>query len=321
MMRYKKLGKTGLEISVISAGTWSIGGKNYGEVKKESAIAALRTMVEQGVNVIDTAPVYNAGNAEKIVGEALEGIRDKVFISTKTALYNDSAQGGKAVKDGRYDTIMKLFEESCRNLRTDYIDIYFLHWPVFNVPVSECMRAMMDLKRAGKIGHIGVSNYSIEQIEEAQQYGDVEVIQPPYSMVERSQEDILKWAHEHGIGVMSYGSLGAGILTGAYRTLPKFDENDLRVTFYDYFKEPRFSRIMTMLKTLDKIAAARHASLPEVVLNWSTQKDYVDTAIIGADRPEYALQNCAGMGWTLNDEEMAEIDKAIAIMDKEKEKK
>ena len=201
MVRYKQLGNTGLNVSTLSVGTWAIGGMNYGKVDRDSSIAAIRTMIDQGVNLIDTAPVYNAGNAERVVGEAIEGMRDKVILCTKTALFNDPAQGGKPVKDGRYETIMELFKQSCENLKTDYIDIYLLHWPVFNVPVSECMRAMMDLKKAGKIGHIGVSNYSIAQIEEAQQYGDVEVIQPPYSMVDRSQEEISKWSAEHGIGV------------------------------------------------------------------------------------------------------------------------
>lgn len=312
-MRYKKLGKTGLEISALSVGTWATGGVNYGKVDRAESIEAIREMVGLGVNVVDTAPVYNAGNSERVVGEALAGIRDKVILSTKTALFNDPAQGGAPVKDGRYETIMRLYEESCKNLRTDYIDIYFLHWPVFNVPVEECMRAMMDLKRAGKIGHIGVSNYSIEQIIEAQKYGDVEIIQPPYSMVDRSQEDICKWAAEHGIGVMSYGSLGAGILTGAFRELPKFDENDLRVTFYDYFKEPKFSRIMKLLQVMDEVAAAHGGvKLSQVAVNWSAQKDFISTAIIGVTTRHHAVENCGGMDWELSQEEIGRLDAAIS---------
>ena len=317
-MRYKELGNTGLNISALSVGTWAIGGANYGKVDRKSSIEAIRTMIDLGVNVVDTAPVYNAGNSERVVGEALDGIRDKVILSTKTALFNDPEQNGAAVKDGRYETIMRLFKESCENLKTDYIDIYFLHWPVFNVPVEECMRAMMDLKKAGRIGHIGVSNYSIEQIVEAQQYGDVEIIQPPYSMVDRSQEDICKWAVEHGIGVMSYGSLGAGILTGAVREMPNFDKNDLRLTFYDYFKEPKFSRIMELLKVMDGIAADHgNAKLAQIALNWSTQKDFISTAIIGVINKEQAIENCGGMDWSLSDEEMRRIDEAISKMEQE----
>ena len=318
MVRYKQLGNTGLNVSTLSVGTWAIGGMNYGKVDRDSSIAAIRTMIDQGVNLIDTAPVYNAGNAERVVGEAIEGMRDKVILCTKTALFNDPAQGGKPVKDGRYETIMELFKQSCENLKTDYIDIYLLHWPVFNVPVSECMRAMMDLKKAGKIGHIGVSNYSIAQIEEAQQYGDVEVIQPPYSMVDRSQEEISKWSAEHGIGVMSYASLGAGILTGRFRSLPDFDKNDLRLTFYDYFREPKFSKIMKLLETMDKVSQAHGgANLSQVALNWSTQKDFIHTAVIGVSTPKHALENCTGMEWTLTDAEMAELDEAIAVMEKD----
>ena len=315
-MRYKPFGNTGLNVSALSVGTWAIGGANYGKVDRDTSIAAIRTMIDQGVNLIDTAPVYNAGNAERVVGEAIEGIRDKVILCTKTALFNDPAQDGKPVKDGRYETIMRLYEESCRNLKTDYIDIYLLHWPVFNVPVEECMRAMMDLKNAGKIGHIGVSNYSIAQIEEAQLYGDVEVIQPPYSMVDRSQEDISKWCAQRGIAVMSYASLGAGILSGKYRQLPDFEKTDLRLTFYDYFREPKFSKIMKLLEVMDNVSAAHNnAKLSQVALNWSTQKDFIHTAVIGVSSPNHAVENCGGTDWMLTDEEMRMLDDAITLME------
>lgn len=312
-MRYKRLGSTGLEVSELSVGTWAIGGANYGKVDRASSIEAIRAMIEQGVNLIDTAPVYNAGNAERVVGEAIQGIRDRVILCTKTALFNDPEQNGTPVKDGRYETIMRLYEESCRNLKTDYIDIYLLHWPVFNVPVEECMRAMMDLKKAGKIGHIGVSNYSVEQIREAQRYGEVEVIQPPYSMVNRSQEDLARWCAQREIGVMSYASLGAGILTGRYRSLPQFDEKDLRLTFYDFYQEPRFSRIMELLKTMDHISQAHGGvKLSQVALNWSLQKEFIHTAIIGVSKPEHARENCGAMDWSLTAEEIRMLDEAIS---------
>lgn len=315
-MRYKQLGNTGLKVSSLSVGTWAIGGANYGAVDTDNSIAAIRTMIDQGVNLIDTAPVYNAGHAERVVGEAIQGIRDKVILCTKTALHNDPARGGEPVKDGRYETILSLFEQSCQNLKTDYIDIYLLHWPVFNVPVSECMRAMMDLKKAGKIGHIGVSNYSVEQILEAQRYGDVEVIQPPFSMVDRSQEQISRWAAERGIGVMSYASLGAGILTGRFRKMPDFDKDDLRLTFYDYFREPKFSKVMKLLQTMDTVADANGGvRLSQVALNWSTQKEFIHTAVIGVSTPKHALENCAGMDWMLTDSQMALLDRAVAEME------
>ena len=169
----------------------------------------------------------------------------------------------------------------------------------------------MELKAQGVIRHIGVSNYSREQILEAQQYGEVELIQPPYSMVNRSQEELIQWAADQGLGVMSYASLGAGILTGSIRSMPDFAPTDIRMTFYDFFQEPKFSRTMELLHTLDEVAAAHGAPVPQVALNWSTQKAFIDTAIIGVRNPAEAHENCNGFGWSLTGEEMARIDAAI----------
>ena len=309
-MRYKEFGKTGMKVSALTVGSWAIGGANWGEVDKKQSIAAIHAMLDNGVNFVDTAPVYNAGHAERVVGEALEGRRDKVFLATKTALYTDPTTGN-GVKDGRRDTILRLCEESLKNLRTDYFDVYLLHWPVPGQPVKESMETMMELKEQGIIRHIGVSNYSIEEIEEARQYGDVELIQPPYSMVNRSQEKLIRWASEQGLGVMSYASLGAGILTGSIRTMPNFAPTDIRMTFYDFFREPKFSRTMELLKTLDEIAQEHNAPVAQVALNWSTQKPYIDTAIIGVRNPAEAIENCSGFNWSLSEEEIQKIDDAI----------
>lgn len=119
--------------------------------------------------------------------------------------------------------------------------------------------------------------------------------------------------HRRGIGTMTYGSLGAGVLTGVYRTLPQFSPNDTRVTFYDYYKEPKFSRIQALLKTMDEIAATHHATPAQVAINWSTQKDFVDTAILGFSKPSHAVQNCAALDWVLSPDELARLDRAIAL--------
>ena len=309
-MRYKEFGRTGMKVSALTVGTWAIGGANWGDVDREQSVAAIHAMLDDGVNFVDTAPVYNAGHSEQVVGEALEGRRSQIFLATKTALYNDPVTG-EAIKDGRRDTILRLCEESLKNLRTDYFDVYILHWPVPGQPVKESMETMMELKAQGVIRHIGVSNYSREQILEAQQYGEVELIQPPYSMVNRSQEELIRWAADQGLGVMSYASLGAGILTGSIRSMPDFAPTDIRMTFYDFFREPKFSRTMELLHTLDQVAAAHGAPVPQVALNWSTQKAFIDTAIIGVRNPAEAHENCNGFGWSLTEEEMERIDAAI----------
>lgn len=309
-MRYKKFGKTVLDVSVLTTGTWAIGGANWGEVNEVDSIAAIREMAAQGVNLIDTAPGYNAGHSERVVGEAVRSIRDKVYLTTKTALY--TGPDGSYIKDGRAANILRQCEESLKNLGTDYIDIYLIHWPDPKVEIGESMGAMVKLLDQGKIRHIGVSNFSEAQILEAEKYGPVEVIQPPFSMVNRVETDLMNWCARREIGIMTYGSLGAGILTGAIRAMPDFPPEDTRRTFYPYFEEPMFTQIMELLKTLDIVAGNHHAPVAQVALNWSIQKEYVHTAIVGVRNEKEAAENCRGMDWELSPEEIAMIDAAIA---------
>ena len=309
-MRYKKFGKTGLDVSVLTTGTWAIGGANWGEVNEVDSIAAIQEMAAQGVNLIDTAPGYNAGHSERVVGEAVRSIRDKVYLTTKTALY--TGPDGSYIKDGRAANILRQCEESLKNLGTDYIDIYLIHWPDPKVEIGESMGAMVKLLDQGKIRHIGVSNFSEAQILEAEKYGPVEVIQPPFSMVNRVETDLMNCCARREIGIMTYGSLGAGILTGAIRAMPDFPPEDTRRTFYPYFEEPMFTQIMELLKTLDIVAGNHHAPVAQVALNWSIQKEYVHTAIVGVRNEKEAAENCRGMDWELSPEEIAMIDAAIA---------
>jgi aryl-alcohol dehydrogenase-like predicted oxidoreductase len=310
-MKYKQFGNTDMNVSALTVGTWAIGGANWGDVNKQDSIKAIRTMLDCGVNSIDTAPGYNFGESERIVGEAIKGRRDNVYITTKTGVYNDKKEG--FVKDCRKETVLRLCDESLKNLQTDYIDLMIIHWPDinYNTPFSETMYALNSLKKAGKIRYIGVSNFDKEQITEVRKFGDVVAIQPPYSMVNRSQEELMKWTSANGMANMTYGSLGAGILTGAIRELPNLAPDDMRFVFYDFFKEPKFSKVMQLLKVLDIVAAERNATVAQVAVHWNSQKDFVNTSLCGVRNAEEAIENCKGFEWNLSDEEMKMIDKAI----------
>lgn len=303
-MRYKKLERAGVKISSLAAGSWAIGGEGWGDVNTEDSIAAIHRMFDLGVNVIDTAPAYGSGHSEEIVGQALKGYREQVYVSTKFGLDPkiDWAE------NGTYDFVMQECENSLRRLNIDYIDFYFMHWPDPKTPVSETMRALEVLKQQGKIRYAGVSNFTKEQIMEAEKYGKIDVIQPPYSMVNRSAEELMKWAKNQGMDAFTYGSLGAGILTGAIRTLPEFDENDYRKEFYDFYSEPKFSKVMELLKTLDAIALEHGGTPAQAAVNWSTQKAYVGTALCGVRKPLEAEENCAAFDWQLTEGEMQKID-------------
>ena len=288
-MRYKHFKNADADISALTVGTWGIAGANsagvtWGNVDTEESIAAIRQMIDNGVNMVDTAPIYGDGHSETVVGQALkDGYREKVYLATKFGSYI-SHYTGKSVRDNKYNSVEREIDESLARLQTDYIDFYIMHWPDENTPIEETMAVCNMLKEKGKIRYIGMSNSSKELIQEAQKYAKIDVIQPPFSI---------------------------GILTGAIRELPKPDPKDMRQVFYPFFKEPVFSNVMELLKTLDKIAEAHNVPVAQVSINWSTQKSFVGTALTGVNTPAQADENCSAFEWQLNNEEIALIDSEI----------
>ena len=315
-MRYKHFGRAHADISALSVGTWAIGGAGYGEVNEKDSIDAIHAMFDGGVNLIDTAPDYGTGNSELVVGKALKGIdRSKIYISTKVCASGCTLKairtGAPYARDGRYEDVLYECEQSLRRLGTDYIDFYFVHWPDRNTPFSETMEAMNTLKRQGKIRYVGLSNFNKEQILECEKVCSIDVIQPAYSMVVRGEEELMKWAKSNWIDTLTYGSLGAGILTGAFRKPPEFGPMDPRNGFYPFFKEPHFSKVMKVLEVMDAISEETGKPLAQIAINWSTQKDYVSTALCGVRNPKEAIENCATFDWMLTDDQIARIDQAI----------
>lgn len=304
-------GKTKLEVSPITLGTWGIGGAGWDDYPDEVRLDTIKAAVEAGINLIDTAPAYNGGRSEQYIGRALEqiGARKDVYIVTKTG--NDFIDG-QYVRNGKADNIFALCERSLRNLRTDYIDILLLHWPDPKVSLKETFGAMNRLKEQGIIGHIGASNLTKDQMIEAEKYTEIEVYQPHFSMLTQENEETIRWAHEKGIGVMAYGSLGGGLLTGRYRTVETYETMDNRNRFYGrFFQEPFFSRVMLLLEDMQAIADRHGAAVSEVALNWSRQKPYIDTCIVGAQKRSRVESNVKCLDWNLTAEEMDMLDAAI----------
>ena len=316
-MRYKHFRKANADISALSVGTWAIGGSGYGEVNEKDSIDAIHAMVDGGVNLIDTAPDYGTGHSEIVVGKAIKDLdRSKLFISTKACASGCTMKavrtGAHYARDGRYENVLYECEQSLRRLGTDYIDFYFVHWPDLNTPFSETMEAMNLLKKQGKIRFVGLSNFNRQQIIECQNICSIDVIQPPYSMVVRGEEELMKWSRSNFIDTLTYGSLGAGILTGAFREPPVFGPHDPRNGFYPFFKEPNFSKVMKVLEVMDGISAETGKPLAQIAINWSTQKDYVSTALCGVRNPAEAAENCAAFEWSLTDGQIKLLDDAIA---------
>jgi aryl-alcohol dehydrogenase-like predicted oxidoreductase len=299
-------------VTPITLGTWGIGGAGWDPNSDETRLDAIAAAVECGINFIDTAPAYNAGAAERYIGKALEdmgkGSRKKVHIATKCA---NAFIDGQYVRSGRGDLILQQCEESLQNLRTDYIDLMIVHWPDPVVPYEETFGALNRLKEEGCIRHIGVSNFSLEQLQRALRCADVEALQLQFSMVNQDNMEVLRWAHDHDLGVMTYGSLGGGILTGRYRTLKTYETMDNRNRFYPYFREPLFSRVMELLDLMQPVADRHRVTLAQVAINWSRQKSFVDTSIFGAQTRERILSNVSCLDWSLTEEEMQALDRAV----------
>lgn len=316
-MRFKHFKNADVDVSALAVGTWAIGGAGYGEVNDKDSIDAIHAMFDGGVNLIDTAPDYGRGYSETIVGKALKGYdRSKLLVATKccaSALTLKAVREGRFyARDGRYENVLYECEQSLRRLDTDYIDFYFVHWPDKDTDFAETMEAMNTLKKQGKIRFVGLSNFNQEQILECEKVCKIDAIQPPYSMVVRGEEDLMKWCVERGIDTCTYGSLGAGILTGSFREPPQFERFDPRNGFYPFFKEPRFGKVMKVLAVMDEISAENGKPLAQIAINWSTQKNYVSTALCGVRNPAEAKENCSTFDWTLTDAQIAAIDAAIA---------
>lgn len=306
-MQYQEFGKTGLRVSKLCLGTWGIGGAGWDSYSDESRMDAIKAALECGINFIDTAPAYNAGKAECYVGETLNKLkkRREVVISTKCG---NKFVDGKYLRCGSKESILKQCDESLKNLKTDYIDIYLVHWPDPDVELEETIDAVSTLKKEGKILHAGVSNFSKEQIEEAQKYCKIEAFQPQYSLADRKDEKLIRWAYEQGLGIMIYGTLGGGILTGNYRKLRTFEQTDSRNRFYPYFKEPLFSKAMELLTIMDQIAEERNVSLAQIAEKWVIQKRFVSSCIIGAQSRARVEENCRNLQWELTDNEIRRLE-------------
>ncbi len=304
-MNRAELGTSGLMIDEIILGTWAIGGSMWSDHDEEMAVKSVERAIELGMTTIDTAPVYGAGHAEEIVGKVVRGKRKEILIATKCGL--DIENGGR--RDLRPEFIRHDLEQSLKRLGTDYVDLYQIHWPDKNVSIEYTMAELVKFREEGKVRHLGVCNFSGEQLEAASAEGDIVSLQPHYSLLERSIEsEIMELCREKNIGIISYGSLGAGMLTGKYSEPPLFPKNDARSFFYRFFKPKYWDRVSEVVATVREIAEEHHASPGHVAIAWILSKSGVAGAIVGARKPEQVEDNFKAQGLVLTEEETAQLD-------------
>jgi aryl-alcohol dehydrogenase-like predicted oxidoreductase len=302
---------TSLKVSPVAIGTWAIGGWMWGGTDEAESIATIRAAFEHGINIVDTAPVYGFGRSEEIVGKAIaEGrLRSDVLIATKAGLQWD---GGKVSRNGSRARILREVEDSLRRLRTDHIDIYQVHWPDPLVTIEETAEAMRTLLEQGKIRAIGVSNFSVIQMERFRRVAPLHVLQPPYNLFERAIEtDLLPYCRKNQIATLGYGALCRGLLSGRMQTGTVFDGDDLRRTD-PKFKEPRFAQYLAAVAKLDWLARQRFGKrVIHLAVRWMLDQG-ITTALWGARRPGQLQPVDEVTGWSLDASARDEIDRILA---------
>lgn len=325
-MEYRKIGDSGLELSVITFGAWAAGGWMWGGNERSEAIDAIRAGYELGVTSIDTAPIYGQGESEEIAGEAIKDLpRDKIQLLTKYGMRWDLAKGNLAFKtkdnNGREidvhkyagrESIVKECEDSLRRLGTDYIDLYQIHWPDLTTPIQETMEAVALLIKQGKVREAGVSNYNVEQMEEAEKYVSLASNQVPYSMVKREIEtDLVPYCMEHQKAILAYSPLQRGLLTGKMKPGHQFADGDHRAGLY-YFKDENLVRTSAYLDKIRSIAAAKNATLSQLVLRWTIEQPGITIALAGARNRQQSVMNAKAVDIQITAEEMKEINEALS---------
>jgi len=317
-MEYRQFGKTDLRVSAIGFGCWEIGG-TYGRIDESQFRRAVQQAIENGINCFDTAEAYGMGVSEQALGHALGGRRRDVYIVTKFGVGYDEMP---TRRDSSRTRVMASIEKSLQRLQTDHVDVYLVHWPDPDTPLEETMRALDDLVRQGKARSIGVSNFRLAQIESCMRLRRIDVVQYGWNMFDRRmQAEIFPYCAAQEIGVMAYGSLAYGMLSGAFHAGMQFEESDWRSRggmlgnlnlFRTLFGPDHFGRNLHAVEDLKRLAAKYGKTLPQFALRWTLSNPAVGTALVGFREPSEVTENLGALGWTISAADMAEIDAVLA---------
>jgi len=316
-MEYRPLGRTGLEVSAIGFGCWELSG-DYGPIEEGEAIAAIHRALDLGINCFDTAEAYGAdtpasyrpGRSESLLAKGLGNRRQAVILVSKFGInYFDSGRD----RDSRRERVMASIEGSLQRLNTDYLDLYLVHLPDRQTPFDETMRALDDIVQQGKARFVGVSNFRVEEMAACMETRRVDVAQYGYHLFDRQMErDVFPYCQEQGIGMMGYGSLAYGLLTGTFDAATTFEEGDWRsrggIFNMPLFTQENFPRNLKVVEVLKKIARAHGKEGYHLALTWVLSNPVISVALVGMRRPEEVEANMGALGWTLTEADKEEID-------------
>jgi len=320
-MELQQLGNSAVKVTPMAFGAWAIGGWMWGGADETAAIAAVKAAFEAGITTIDTAPVYGFGKSEELVGKAMVGIpRDQYQILTKYGLDWESGEGEfffdttgndgkplKIYKNASAKRIRQECERSLQLLKTDYIDLYQIHWPDATTPIAETMETVAQLIKEGKVLAAGVCNYNVAQVEEATKILDLASNQVPYSLIKRDiEKDVIPQALLKGMSIIPYSPLQRGLLTGKIKPGHVFNDGDTREgnTFYT---DENIQKANDLLEKMRPIAEAHHASLAQLVINWTVHQRGIGCVLAGARDKKQVKDNAAALSFTLSGDELAAI--------------
>ncbi len=310
-MERRQLGTTDLELSVIGLGTWVFGGR-WGGADDADSVAACHAAIDAGINWIDTADVYGQGRAERIVGQVIRDRSEDVIVATKGGVAWELGEGGLTIwREASGDYLRHALDRSLIALGLERVDLYQVHWPVAGVEPADTWAALIDLQAAGKIRHIGVSNYAVADLEAAAAAGPLASYQPGYHLMRREIEAAeLPWCGAHGVGVVAYGALAHGLLTGKMDASTRFPDNDWRATS-ELFADESFPERIEVVRELEQIAANRPGGVAELAVVWVLRRPEVTSAIIGARNAAQARANAALAGMPLTADEGQAIEAVL----------
>jgi len=316
-MQLREFGRTGLKVSPITLGSWPMSGDRYGPIDDSEAVRTIRSALDHGITSFDTAPAYGGGHAEETLGAALAGRRDEAVVITKCGIARRSPDGPPGRNASRAG-ILREIDDSLRRLRMDHVDVYLVHWPDPDTPLEETMGVLDELQRAGKTRLIGVSNFSVELMEECRRYRPLDVLQVGYNLFDRRQEgEVFPYCQQHGIGVMAYGSLAYGLLTGAFAEDTTFEPSDWRaggVAFgQPILRGDNFRHNVRLVNRLrDEVARPLGLSVAQLALAWGLRNQAVTTAMVGARVPKEIEENIGAAEVTLSDADAGRIEALMA---------
>lgn len=317
-MRKRMFGNSGLETSVIGYGGWPMGRGMYGDFDDDEAIRAARASYEEGVTLFDTAAVYGWGYGENLMGKALKGIRENVVLVTKGArewVRDNPDRRSATVSDSDPKRLLTSIDESLKRLQTDYIDLFLIHWPDHNRAFSEPMDALEKAKAAGKIRYTGVSNFSVEMMAESRDSSPIVTNQIGYHIFDRRPEaEVMPFVKENGMGIMAYGSLSHGLLTGTWDADKTFSEDDWRRAGANFginsWGPENLAANVAVVEKLKVIAADHGKTIPQLAIAWVLANETVSVALAGSVTPGEATDNIGG-DWEMSPELKNEIDDLV----------